>query len=107
MNENLKKEEKLNKKEISLILKTGKKFYNKLFTVYYKDSENTKFGISLRKGIKGAVKRNKLKRRLREIIRKNFLKKNKEIFLIANKDTTGFTYCDLEKEIKYLFCKIE
>jgi len=107
MNENFKKKEKLRKKDIYLILKIGKKVHSKFFTIYYNDSEQPKFGISLRKGIKGAVKRNKLKRRLRAVIRKIILINKKEFFLIANKYSVDLAYNNIEKEIKYLFYKIE
>lgn len=59
--------------EFNLILTTGKKIINENFIIYYKEKKNnsSRFGITFAKKFGHAVIRNKFKRILREIIRKN------------------------------------
>ncbi len=74
-----------------------------------KNNENTKFGITFTKHIGNAVTRNKLKRRI-----KNLIDNNKQIYenqttyiIIAKKTTLDLSYQELEKELIYLFQKIK
>ena len=65
-------------KQFSYIYKKGKKKSTNNFTLFYLASkfENYKIGYSISKKQGKACKRNKLKRRLKEIVRKNNLTKN-------------------------------
>jgi ribonuclease P protein component len=63
--------------EFHQIIKTGTKKPGENIVLYRLDSssEGQKFGIKISRGVKGAAKRNKIKRIIRE-----FLRKNKEKF---------------------------
>lgn len=71
--------------------------------------EKTKFGITFTKHIGNAVTRNKLKRRIKDIIDKNetIYEKSITYIIIAKKNTLELTYKELEKELIYLFNKIK
>lgn len=71
--------------------------------------EKTKFGITFTKHIGNAVTRNKLKRRIKDIIDKNetIYEKSITYIIIAKKTTLELTYKELEKELIYLFNKIK
>ncbi len=49
----------------------GKRYNSKNILVLVKADEKTKFGLAVSKKIKGAVKRNRAKRRLKEVLRLN------------------------------------
>ncbi len=62
---------------VEFILKRGKRYENPLFTVWKLDKKKTPFRsfvICSRKVDKRATQRNLLKRRIREILRKDFAK---------------------------------
>lgn len=61
------------KKEWEEVVKKGKRFFgvNLSLLRLKTEEEKTKFGVGISSKIKGAVKRNRLKRLLREVIRKN------------------------------------
>ena len=65
------------------IFKTGKKIRGKVVTVFYIPSEHSQIGIAISGKFKLAVTRNRLKRYIREIYRKNksFFEKKKWLFL--------------------------
>ena len=65
----MKKEKILQKSEdFSNIISTGQKQKNKYFSLYYKKSNESHYGITVPKKIGHAVIRNKLKRQTREIL---------------------------------------
>ena len=57
--------------DFSSIISTGTKLKNKYFSLYYKESDNVHYGITVPKKIGHAVIRNKLKRQLKNIISTN------------------------------------
>ena len=65
--------EKILKKsdDFSTIISNGKCFKNKYFSIYYKESNDTLYGITVPKKVGIAVIRNKLKRRVKNIISNN------------------------------------
>lgn len=56
--------------EFSYIIKNGKKFYSDIFNVYIMDNSYNynRFGISISKKVGNAVKRNKYKRQIKNIV---------------------------------------
>ena len=91
------------KQEFEDIIKNGKKVSNSYFIIYYKERKNNinRFGISLSKHFGNAVKRNRYKRILREIIRNNQKKfKNVSDYIIIMKKTCdGLDYKVIEDKL--------
>jgi ribonuclease P protein component len=95
------------RKDFLDIQKNGKKWKTDHFLVVshgYRNSEQSRLGITVtRKVHKRAVKRNLLKRRVREIIRKlyHFLQEPLDIVVIAHKEATNLEYHDIKRELNY------
>ncbi|WGH25789.1 MAG: ribonuclease P protein component [Candidatus Shikimatogenerans bostrichidophilus] len=94
-----KKQKKIKKKEIKLVLKKGNILYNNYIKTIYKQNNkllNNKITIIVpKKNIKKSVKRNKIKRRIRNSYKNNELILNKKkfyfiIFLYINKNVIDF-----------------
>ena len=71
--------------EFNEIFRTGTKVNSKHFLFLVKNSDESKFGFTVSRNIKGSVRRNRAKRRLREILRLNqsFLPPKKHIVFQA------------------------
>lgn len=96
-----------NKKEWDEVIKKGERsFSHKLLLLRLKTEEKeNKFGVALSSGLKGAVKRNRIKRILREILRRNkdrFLSGEK-IILIYRSKVTEISYHEILNEFSGLF----
>lgn len=85
------------------IIENNKKFYNKYYSIYYKDNNlNTvRFGISVGKKVGNAVIRNKIKRQLKNIIdkNKNLFKNNTDYIIIVRR---SILYCNFDEKEQYL-----
>jgi len=104
----LKKQNRLkNKKDFDEIFKRGKSFGSKILFLKIKDNKlnYNRFGfIVSQKVAKKAVVRNKIKRRLREIIRKENekIKPGWDIVLIALPGIEKEEFTSLKEQINYL-----
>lgn len=89
------------------VFKKGKNFWNRQFTLIIKKNKlsESRIGFTITKKYGTAVERNKLKRRLREIIRNNnyLLIKNHDMILIPKASTKNMTYAELESSVKHIF----
>jgi ribonuclease P protein component len=91
-----KKERLLNRKEFVNLNRLGKRYRTKHFTVILRENglDISRIGITVRKKIGNAVKRNRVKRRIREIFRlnKSRIPEGYDIVIIANDgaDDLGF-----------------
>ena len=89
--------------EFEDIIKNGKKKSNSYFVIYNKERKNefSRFGISLSKKFGNAVKRNRYKRILREIIRINQkkFKKTQDYIIIMKKTCDGLEYKIIEEKL--------
>lgn len=89
--------------EFEDIIKNGKKKSNSYFVIYNKERKNdfSRFGISLSKKFGNAVKRNRYKRILREIIRINQkkFKNNYDYIIIMKKTCDGLEYKIIEEKL--------
>jgi len=105
----LKKENRLKKKkDFDSVYKKGKTIAGKL--VFLKILKNnldiSRFGFIISKKIsKKAVIRNKIKRKLREIIKKEIIKKGFDIIINTNLEILNKDYNEIRLEIRNLFKK--
>lgn len=93
------------------IMKTGKCLKNYYFILYYKENNLNKyrFGITVGKKVCNAVNRNKLKRKVRNILdnHKNLYSNTKDYIIIIRKSCLLEDYHKLEDNLVYLFEKVE
>ena len=61
--------------------------------------EFSRFGYSTNKSLGNAVNRNRVRRRLKEIIRAKYIKPGWDIVVIARSSTVGIDYHRLEKSV--------
>ena len=89
-------------REYTEIINTNKCKRNKYFSVYYrKNNDKNKYGITITKKTGTAVIRNKIKRRVKNIIdnNKNIVQKNYDYVIIVKKGIIDLTYQEMEKEL--------
>ena len=93
--------------EFNEIIKVGKCLKNKYFVLYYRNNNLNlyRFGISVPKKVCNAVNRNKLKRKVRNIVdnSKNLYSKQKDYIIIVRKSCLNEEYSVLEDNLKELF----
>lgn len=85
--------------EISYIVKKGKKNISKYFIIYNIES-NTIFNmycVSVSKKLGKAHIRNKMKRRIKDILMKNKMELNRKYVIILKKEATDASYKELEE----------
>ena len=97
--------------EIEKIIKNKNSVGNKYFVIYSMDNIETnhyRFSISIGKKYGIAVKRNLMKRRVREIIKNNMkLIKNKDYVIVIKPASKDLDFIEIEKNIIYLLKKEE
>lgn len=89
-------------REYTEIINTNKCKRNKYFSVYYrKNNDKNKYGITVPKKTGTAVIRNKIKRRVKNIIdnNKNIVQKNYDYVIIVKKGIIDLTYQEMEEEL--------
>ncbi|MBQ6547206.1 MAG: ribonuclease P protein component [Bacilli bacterium] len=98
-------------KDFDRIIKKRNGKSNNYFIINKEENnENkTKFGITFSKNLGNAVTRNKLKRRIKNIIDQNnkIYEKNSTYIIIAKKDAIYLSYKQLEEELINVFNKIK
>jgi len=97
-------------KDFENIYKKGRNFFTKILGIKYTKNELniTRIGIVISQKIsKKAVIRNKIKRRLREILRLRLktIIKGYDVVILTRKGIEDCTYEELEKNIDYAFKK--
>ena len=97
---------KENKKFTEIINQNNSK-KNKYFSIYYEKSEINKYGITIPKKIAKANVRNKIKRRIKNIIIKNEknIQKNFNYVIIVKKAILELNYNNMEQELLKLIKK--
>jgi len=91
--------------EFNQIIKRGSKKFGKNLVLYrlHTSGEGQKFGIKISRGVKGAVRRNKIKRIVREILRKNKDKfdSNEKVVVLFRSPIKGLSRTAESKEIDF------
>ncbi|MCS7250261.1 MAG: ribonuclease P protein component [candidate division WOR-3 bacterium] len=97
------------KKEIEELKKKGKAVGNEYLTIIYLPKEKRKVLFSCEKSIKKAVKRNKLRRRLREIYRTNkeCFKENYYFWIIGKERALELSYNELKEKVLTLMKNVK
>jgi len=102
----LKKANRLTKqKDFDLVLKQGQGIKNRVCFIKFKANQVgvTRFGFIVSKKIaKSAVKRNKIKRRLRHIVKENqnFFKQGVDIAFLPNLNVLEIDFAILKQEVE-------
>jgi ribonuclease P protein component len=97
MDERFPQEERITKKsDFERILKYGEKRRSENLILIHNPSYNRRIGIILSKRIKKAVIRNKIKRRIRDIYRKNKKKFKGEYLIIVYPGIEKLGYAELK-----------
>ena len=98
-------------KEFTRIIKKRNGKSNNYFIINKENNNENKtlFGITFSKNIGNAVTRNKLKRRVKNIIDNNekIYDNNTTYIIIIKKETIDLTYQKMEKELINLFLRIK
>jgi len=92
------------------VYKNGKSKASKNLVVYWLNNENinpvNRYGITISKKIGNAVVRNKLKRRIKDILRRwddnNYIKPGLDIVIIARKPVVDLDYHQIKTDLKKL-----
>ena len=89
------------------VYRNGKNYWNRNLTIYVKKNNLhiSRFGYSITKKIGNSVVRNKLRRRMKEIVRLNFdcIKPGYDVIIIPKRNTVEIDYKELESAILHLF----
>ncbi len=91
------------------VYSTGTRFYRNGLVFYYRKAENLvfRYGIAISKRFGNAVKRNKMRRRLKEIVRiSENLPNNVEIIFGINGKCKEFSFLELKANCDWAFEKI-
>ena len=94
--------------DFARVYKKNEAFFNRDFTVLIKNNglDHPRFGFSISKKIGKANERNKLKRKLREIVRKNYKNLNGvDIVIIPKKHIKTYDYKSLQKTLGHVLSK--
>ncbi len=100
------------KNDFNYIIKKGKFVKDKLFVIYYRDSEKdnhfTKFGIAIKKCIGNAVTRNRLKRQTRSIVDKNkkMFQKNYDYIIMIREGCLNSSFSKMNESLESLLERI-
>lgn len=90
-------------RDFQRLFKRGKSVSNSLLVLIYRRTgqSNNRFGFSISKKFGNAVKRNKMKRRLREICSEYivFLKEGYDIVFVPRKNSREAEYIQLKKAV--------
>lgn len=105
----MKKEYRVKKSsDIEMIIKKRQSVSNRHFVLYKKENhENNhfKFAVSVSKKYGNAVKRNKIKRQVREIISKMDILPKFDIFIVVKSNIPDSSFDDLTKALSELVQK--
>lgn len=93
--------------QFQVVFRKGKSKANRQFVVYYVSQPHHKtfrFGLSVSKRVGNAVVRNRIKRRVREVMREfePRLDAQKDYVIIARKPTADMSYKEMKKSLQHV-----
>jgi ribonuclease P protein component len=94
--------------EIESIIKKRQSKGNKYFVLYKNENHDNKhfrFAVSVSKKFGNAVKRNKIKRQVREIISKKDIIDHYDIFIVVKNGANSLTFTEIKNSIEWLITK--
>lgn len=91
------------------IIKNNKSFRSKYFYIYLERHEESiyHFGLSVGKKIGNAVRRNKVKRQLKEIISENDYQKNFDCIIIVRREINNYSFSEIKNDLTESFKKLK
>lgn len=94
--------------DFSTIISNKQSYKNKYFSIYYKESNNSLFGITVPKKVGKAVIRNKLKRQVKNIITNNekYIQSNYNYVIIIKEPSLNLNYEGLTDNLLDLMKKV-
>ncbi|MGM9849862.1 MAG: ribonuclease P protein component [Bacilli bacterium] len=95
-------------KDFEKIIKNNKSFRTKYFYIYKQNHEENiyHFGLSVGKKIGNAVRRNKVKRQLREIISKNHYQNNFDCIIIVRREINDADFQKIQEDLNFALKKL-
>jgi len=95
-------------KDFERIIKNNKSFRTKYFYIYKQNHEENiyHFGLSVGKKIGNAVRRNKVKRQLREIISKNHYQNNFDCIIIVRREINDADFQKIQEDLNFALKKL-
>lgn len=95
-------------KDFERIIKNNKSFRTKYFYIYKESHEENiyHFGLSVGKKIGNAVRRNKVKRQLKEIISQNDYQKNFDCIIIVRREINDADFQNIKDDLNYALKKL-
>ena len=95
-------------KDFQKIIKNNKSFRTKYFYIYKQNHEENiyHFGLSVGKKIGNAVRRNKVKRQLREILSKNHYQKNFDCIIIVRREINSADFQMIQEDLNFALKKL-
>jgi ribonuclease P protein component len=100
------------RKDFQRVYRFGRSVANHQFVLYQnirRANDPLRLGISVSKKVGNAVVRNRIRRRIKEIVRlkKDLLKIGLDIILIVRKPTAEMDYHQMEKSLNHIFRKAD
>ena len=95
-------------KDFEKIIKNNKSYRSKNFFIYlqHHDENTYHFGLSVGKKIGNAVRRNKIKRQLKEIISQNTYQKNFDCIIIVRREINSADFQQIKEDLNYALKKL-
>ena len=95
------------------VYREGRRQVSRNMSVFYLEQANThgavRVGITVGRALGGAVARNRVKRRMREVVRRHLTELTGALDVVINprKSAADMEFAELEKEVEQAFRKIE